>query len=149
MLDQALHELEAAANIALATLMPGFSVHSGTQSETGVETLEFMIRTPAGLLTWADLGGAASVAVALAVRIGLMDLLAKYRGVRYEHMILDEADSWLVGERQDGYVRLLQRLVESRGMTVTAISHIASVQETIGQQIVLTPGAEGTEVNLR
>jgi DNA repair exonuclease SbcCD ATPase subunit len=146
MLDQALHELEAAANIALATLMPGFSVHSGTQSETGVETLEFMIRTPAGLLTWADLGGAASVAVALAVRIGLMDLLAKYRGVRYEHMILDEADSWLVGERQDGYVRLLQRLVESRGMTVTAISHIASVQETIGQQIVLTPGAEGTVV---
>jgi DNA repair exonuclease SbcCD ATPase subunit len=149
MLDQALHELEAAANIALATLMPGFSVHSGTQSETGVETLEFMIRTPAGLLTWADLGGAASVAVALAVRIGLMDLLAKYRGVRYEHMILDEADSWLVGERQDGYVRLLQRLVESRGMTVTAISHITSVQETIGQQIVLTPSAEGTAVNLR
>jgi len=149
MLDQALHELELAANGVLAKLMPGFTVHFSTQTATGVETLEEGVRTPSGLMTWRDLGGAASVAVALAVRVGMLQLLNKYRGVNYEHMLLDEADSWLVGERQDGYVRLLQTLVTEQGMTVTAISHIESVQETIEQHIVLTPGANGTEVDLR
>jgi len=145
-LDQAVGELEVTSNEALATLMPGYSIHFSTQSATGVETLEQGIRTPVSekLLSWEDLGGAASVAVALAVRVGLIELLAKYRGVRYEHMILDEADSWLVGEKQDAYVRLLARLSET--MSVTAISHIPTVQETIGEQIVLVPGPNGTTI---
>ena len=147
MLDQAIRELEGAANGALAELMPGFSIHFSTQSATGVETLEQGVRTPGGLLAWQDLGGAASVAVALAVRIGLIELLSRYRGVKYEHMILDEADAWLVGERQEGYIRLLAKL--GKTMNVTAISHIANVQEIVEQRIVLTPGVNGTEVDLR
>ena len=34
-------------------------------------------------------------------------------------------------------------------MNVTAISHIANVQEIVEQRIVLTPGVNGTEVDLR
>ena len=85
--------------------------------------------------------------MALAVRIGLIELLSRYRGVKYEHMILDEADAWLVGERQEGYIRLLAKL--GKTMNVTAISHIANVQEIVEQRIVLTPGVNGTEVDLR
>jgi DNA repair exonuclease SbcCD ATPase subunit len=96
-------------------------------------------------LAFADLSGAQSVAVGLAVRLALGELGSVAHGVRYETIILDEADSWLVGEKQDAYLRLLRTLAD-QGLDVLCISHIPNVKDQEDQQIELLATAAGTEV---
>jgi hypothetical protein len=113
--------------------------------DQGLTALEAGANRWLGLLSYADLSGAQSVAVGLAVRLSLAELGGGVHGVRHETVILDEADSWLVGDKQDAYLRLLRTLADS-GYDVLCISHISSVKEQVDQLIELIGTAQGTEV---
>ena len=145
MIDQGLAALETGANRWLELLSPEFRIAFSTLSETGRETLEEGVQGPFGLLSFADLSGAQSVAVGLAVRLALSELGGVAHGVRHETLVLDEVDAWLTGERQDAYLRLLEKLGE-RGYDALVISHIDGVRDLIPQRIELTATAQGTEV---
>ena len=145
MIDQGLLQLETSANRWLELLSPEFHIAFSTLSDTGRETLEEGVQGPFGLLSFADLSGAQSVAVGLAVRLALAELGGVAHGVRHATFVLDEADAWLVGEKQDAYLRLLRTLADS-GFDVLCISHISSVKEQVDQVIELVVTAQGTEV---
>jgi DNA repair exonuclease SbcCD ATPase subunit len=146
MIDQALIQLQISANDWLKRLLPGYSVYFTTQSETGHETLTEGIRIPAGdIVSFADLGGAASTGVALAVREALAEIAQGSRGISHDCRFYDEADAALVGEKQEAYLRMLMAIAAT-GKTVVAISHITEIQERVDNQIVLVATPEGTKV---
>jgi len=147
MIDQALIQLQISANDWLKRLLPGYSVYFATQSETGHETLTEGIRIPAGdIVSFADLGGAASTGVALAVREALAEIGQGSRGISHDCRFYDEADAALVGEKQEAYLRMLMAIAAT-GKTVVAISHITEIQERVENQIVLRSTPQGTIVS--
>ena len=147
MIDQALIQLQISANDWLKRLLPGYSVYFATQSETGHETLTEGIRIPAGdIVSFADLGGAASTGVALAVREALAEIGQGSRGISHDCRFYDEADAALVGEKQEAYLRMLMAIADT-GKTVVAISHITEIQERVENQIVLRSTPKGTVVS--
>jgi len=145
MLDQAIRELEVVCQGITDKIMPGFRIVFGTESKTGRETLEDGVVTPDGLMKWRNLGGGHAASAAMAVRMGLIELVDRYNGIRYDHMILDEPDAAMRGELEEEFIMLMGRISDT-GKTVTMISHNAEAHDIIGSQLILEPGPNGTTV---
>jgi DNA repair exonuclease SbcCD ATPase subunit len=145
MLDQAIRELEIVCQGVTDKIMPGFRIVFGTESKTGRETLEDGVVTPDGLMKWRNLGGGHAASAAMAVRMGLLELVNRYNGIQYDHIILDEPDAAMRGELEEEFIMLMGRISDT-GKTVTMISHNAEAHDIIGSQLILEPGPNGTEV---
>jgi len=145
MLDQAIRELEVVCQGITDKIMPGFRIVFGTESKTGRETLEDGVVTPDGLMKWRNLGGGHAASAAMAVRMGLIELVNRYNGIQYDHLILDEPDAAMRGELEEEFIMLMGRISDT-GKTVTMISHNAEAHDIIGSQLILEPGPDGTTV---
>jgi len=136
-IDQSVGSLEAASNRWLQTIAPGFEIAFSTQSDTDRETFEEGVIMPSGVIQpWSELSGAQSVAVALAVRLGMAEVGGAAYGVHYETLYLDEADAWLSGDYQLQFMDYLSRVAET-GIDVVAITHIEAVQDMIDQKTTI------------
>lgn len=146
-IDQSLGAMESASNRWLQIIAPGFEIAFSTQTETDRETFEEGVIMPSGAIQpWSELSGAQSVAVALAVRMGLAELGGAAQGIHYGTLYLDEADSWLTGEYQQQFMDMLNRVADT-GIDVVAITHIESVQDMVDQQTRVVPiDSETSEV---
>ena len=95
--------------------------------------------TPSGdIEPWSELSGAQSVAVALAVRLGMAEVGGAAAGVHYETLYLDEADAWLSGDYQVQFLEMLNKVADT-GIDVVAITHIESVQDMVDQRTKIRP----------
>jgi DNA repair exonuclease SbcCD ATPase subunit len=98
---------------------------------------------PSGAIQpWSELSGAQSVAVALAVRLGLAEVGGAAQGIHYETLYLDEADAWLTGDYQQQFMDMLAKVADT-GIDVVAITHIEAVKQMVDQQVeVVSNGNE-------
>jgi len=143
-IDQSLSALEPACNRWLGIIAPGFEIAFSTQTETDRETFDEGIIMPNGTIQpWSELSGAQSVAVALAVRLGLAEVGGAAQGIHYETLYLDEADAWLTGDYQQQFMDMLARVADT-GIDVVAITHIEAVKEMIDQQTEVVANGDGT-----
>ena len=142
-IDQALAQLEPACNRWLAIIAPGFEIAFSTQTDTARETFEEGVILPSGAIQpWSELSGAQSVAVALAVRLGLAEVGGTAQGIHYETLYLDEADAWLTGDYQQQFMDMLAKVADT-GIDVVAITHIEAVKQMVDQQVeVVSNGNE-------
>ena len=138
-IDQSLGALESASNRWLNVIAPGFEIYFTTQTETDRETFDEGVVTPSGdIEPWSELSGAQSVAVALAVRLGMAEVGGAAAGVHYETLYLDEADAWLSGDYQVQFLEMLNKVADT-GIDVVAITHIESVQDMVNQRTEIRP----------
>lgn len=143
-IDQALAQLEPACNRWLEIIAPGFEIAFSTQTDTNQETFEEGVILPTGAIQpWSELSGAQSVAVALAVRLGLAEVGGAAQGVHYETLYLDEADAWLTGNYQQQFMNMLSRVADT-GIDVVAITHIDAVKEMVDQQVEVVANGDGS-----
>jgi len=143
-IDQSLGALESAANRWLNVIAPGFEIYFTTQTETDRETFDEGVVTPSGdIEPWSELSGAQSVAVALAVRLGMAEVGGAAAGVHYETLYLDEADAWLSGDYQVQFLEMLNKVADT-GIDVVAITHIESVQDMVDQRTEIRPVGNAT-----
>jgi len=142
-IDQALAQLEPACNRWLGIIAPGFEIAFSTQTDTDRETFDEGIIMPNGAIQpWSELSGAQSVAVALAVRLGLAEVGGAAQGIHYETLYLDEADAWLTGIYQQQFMDMLAKVADT-GIDVVAITHIETVKQMVDQQVeVVSNGNE-------
>mgnify|MGYP002700415841 CR=1 FL=1 len=142
-IDQALAQLEPACNRWLGIIAPGFEIAFSTQTDTDRETFDEGIIMPNGAIQpWSELSGAQSVAVALAVRLGLAEVGGAAQGIHYETLYLDEADAWLTGIYQQQFMNMLAKVADT-GIDVVAITHIEAVKQMVDQQVeVVSNGNE-------
>ena len=143
-IDQALAQLEPACNRWLGIIAPGFEIAFSTQSDTDRETFDEGIIMPSGAIQpWSELSGAQSVAVALAVRLGLAEVGGAAQGIHYETLYLDEADAWLTGIYQQQFMDMLSKVADT-GIDVVAITHIDAVKQMVDQQVEVVATGDGT-----
>ena len=143
-IDQSIGAMEAAANRWLDVIAPNFAIYFSTQTETDRETFEEGVITPSGNLEpWSELSGAQSVAVALAVRLGLAEVGGAAHGVRYQTLYLDEADAWLSGDYQQTFMEYINKVAET-GIDIVCITHIEAVKEMVDQQTLVIDTGNGT-----
>ena len=143
-IDQSIGAMEAASNRWLNIIAPNFSIYFSTQTETDRETFEEGVITPSGNLEpWSELSGAQSVAVALAVRLGLAEVGGAAHGVHYQTLYLDEADAWLSGEYQQQFMEYINKVAET-GIDIVCITHIEGIKEMVDQQTFVTSTGNGT-----
>ena len=143
-IDQSIGAMEAAANRWLDVIAPNFAIYFSTQTETDRETFEEGVITPSGNLEpWSELSGAQSVAVALAVRLGLAEVGGAAHGVRYQTLYLDEADAWLSGSYQQAFMEYINKVAET-GIDIVCITHIEAVKEMVDQQTLVVDTGNGT-----
>ena len=143
-IDQALAQLEPACNRWLGIIAPGFEIAFSTQTDTDRETFDEGIIMPNGAIQpWSELSGAQSVAVALAVRLGLAEVGGAAQGIHYETLYLDEADAWLTGIYQQQFMDMLAKVADT-GIDVVAITHIDAVKQMVDQQVEVVATGNGT-----
>ena len=143
-IDQALAQLEPACNRWLGIIAPGFEIAFSTQTDTDRETFDEGIIMPSGAIQpWSELSGAQSVAVALAVRLGLAEVGGAAQGIHYETLYLDEADAWLTGIYQQQFMDMLSKVADT-GIDVVAITHIDAVKQMVDQQVEVVATGDGT-----
>ena len=143
-IDQALAQLEPACNRWLGIIAPGFEIAFSTQTDTDRETFDEGIIMPNGAIQpWSELSGAQSVAVALAVRLGLAEVGGAAQGIHYETLYLDEADAWLTGIYQQQFMDMLSKVADT-GIDVVAITHIDAVKQMVDQQVEVVATGNGT-----
>ena len=143
-IDQSLAQLEPACNRWLGIIAPGFEIAFSTQTDTDRETFEEGIIRPNGAIQpWSELSGAQSVAVALAVRLGLAEVGGAAQGIHYETLYLDEADAWLTGNYQAQFMDMLAKVADT-GIDVVAITHIDAVKQMVDQQVEVVATGDGT-----
>jgi len=145
-IDQALAQLEPACNRWLAIIAPEFEIAFSTQTDTDRETFDEGVILPSGAIQpWSELSGAQSVAVALAVRLGLAEVGGAAQGIHYETLYLDEADAWLTGNYQQQFMNMLAKVADT-GIDVVAITHIETVKQMVDQQIEIVSNGNESRI---
>jgi len=145
-IDQALAQLEPACNRWLAIIAPEFEIAFSTQTDTDRETFDEGVILPSGAIQpWSELSGAQSVAVALAVRLGLAEVGGAAQGIHYETLYLDEADAWLTGNYQQQFMNMLAKVADT-GIDVVAITHIEAVKQMVDQQIEIVSNGNESRI---
>jgi exonuclease SbcC len=151
LVEQAVPELEAAANEVLALLSDGqFGVEFRTQRENKdgsiAEALDIVVYGPNGPRPYESFSGGQAVRVAIAVRCAVSELVAGRSGARCEMLILDEP-KWLDDHGQDVLVDCLARLSE-RFKTILLATHSERLKDAFPQRIEVSRNGEGSRVEV-
>lgn len=151
LVEQAVPELEAAANEVLTLLSDGqLSVAFRTQRENKdgsiAEALDIIVYGPNGERPYESFSGGQAVRVAIAVRCGTSELVAGRSGARCEMLILDEP-KWLDDHGQDVLVDCLARLSD-RFQTILLATHSDRLKDAFPQRIEVSRGTEGSRVEV-
>lgn len=97
----------------------------------------------------ASLSGGESFLAALALALGLADVVQAYAGgVRLETVFIDEGFGSLDPEALDAAVEVLMRLQE-KGRLVGVISHVPELKERIDVRLEILAGRAGSQAELR
>jgi len=152
LIDQAVPELEAAANEVLRELSDGrMSVALHTQRETQAktlsETLEIIVADERGERPYETFSGGEAMRVDLGLRIGLSRLLAARAGARCEMLVMDETAAPLDADGRRLFVQCLGRVAE-RFACVLCISHVEELKDLFPAQIAVSKGDGGSRLEV-
>ncbi|QPG06350.1 SMC family ATPase [Salinimonas marina] len=96
----------------------------------------------------ATLSGGESFMAALALALGLSDVVQSYSGgIRLETLFIDEGFGSLDPESLDLAIQTLVDLQQS-GRTIGVISHVSELKEQMAQRIEVIPSRQGSKVTL-
>ena len=96
----------------------------------------------------ATLSGGESFMAALALALGLSDVVQSYSGgIRLETLFIDEGFGSLDPESLDLAIQTLVDLQQS-GRTIGVISHVSELKEQMAQRIEVMPSRQGSKVAL-
>jgi len=150
LIEQAIPQLEAAANDVLATLSDGrMSLELRTQKEGGnglSETLDLVVCDQHGPRLYETFSGGERTRVDLALRAGLSQFLAARAGARCELLILDEPPG-LDEQGQDELCECLGKL-SAHFATILLITHIDRLKDALPCRLDVTKDERGSHVEV-
>jgi len=152
LMEQAVPELEAAANEVLTTLSDGsMSLALRSQRETKAktlsETLEVIVADERGERPYESFSGGESMRVDLALRVGLSLLLANRAGARCETLVLDETCAPLDEQGRALFVESLQRIAD-RFATILVVTHIEALKDMFPTRFEITKTEAGSQIRV-
>jgi len=152
LIDQAVPELEAAANEVLGELSDGrmslaLRTQRETQAKTLTETLDIIVADDRGERPYETFSGGEAMRVDLGLRIGLSQLLARRAGARCELLVLDEVAAPLDAEGRRLFVDCLARVAQ-RFATVLCISHTEDIKDLFPARLEISKNADGSRVEV-
>jgi len=149
LIDQAIPELEEAANDVLATLSDGrLSLELRTQAETRRgkdvrETLDIVVFDGQAERRYETFSGGEGMRLDLALRAALATLLAGRAGARCETLILDETAAPLDEEGRAALVECLGRIADRFGL-VLFVTHVAELKDAFPCRVEVTKDGGGS-----
>lgn len=152
-LESSIPLLEEEANrilgkISTSGLRVTFNTQKALKSRDGLaETLDIAVRDVFGERMLENYSGGERARVDLAIRIGLSKLLANRAGARLETLIVDEAFAAVDREGVEQLVECLPMLSEEFPV-ILFITHDENFKSSIAQQIIVTKGADGSQVEI-
>lgn len=153
MIDNAIPVVEREANLALQQLSAkGMTLRFETQKalktvDKLVDELNIIVRDQVGERSYETYSGGERGLANFATRLGLSALTSTRSGARLETLIIDEAFASLdssVTERMRTYLATLPE----RFPLVLVITHDEGMKGTLGAQIVVSPGPQGSTVEV-
>lgn len=146
LIEQAVPELEAAANEVLTTLSDGrMALELRTQverksSNSVSETLDIVVHSQKGPRLYEMWSGGQKTRLNIALRAGLTLVLARQAGARCGMFVLDEPD-WLDERGQDELVECLGRLAEHFPI-ILLVTHIERLKDAFPTRLEVSWGEE-------
>ena len=154
LIEQAVPELEAAANEVLATLSDGrMALELRTQKEASSgkgmsETLDIIVLDEIGERLYESYSGGERMRVDLALRVGLSKLLAHRADARCQLMVLDETAAPLDARGQEQFVEALARIATEEELTVLCVSHLEGLKDQFPVRIEVSKDGDGSRVEV-
>lgn len=150
-IDNAIPAIEELANEILAKLSDGrMSLKLVTQKLTGSgisETLDIIVSDREGERSYENWSGGEQMRIALALRVGLGQFLARRAGASVRTLFLDEVCGPLDTEGKDALIDCIGRLGELFD-TIFLITHHEDLQDRLPQKIILTKTGSGSEIRV-
>lgn len=151
MLENAIPVLEDEANRILEKISAsGMRLHIETQKalkskDELVDTVDIVVRDRVGERPYEAFSGGERMRLDLALRLSLSKLIATRSGSKIQTLIIDEAFAPL---DEDGISRMRSCLafLEQAYPLVLVITHDDDLRDSLGAQIVVAPGAQGSTV---
>ncbi len=151
LIEQAIPQLEAAANDVLQSLADGrMSLELRTQREGGSgwsETLEIVVSDQQGPRLYETFSGGERMRVDLALRIGLSEMLAARAGARCELLVCDETAAPLDVRGREAFIEALGKVTD-RFSCILCVSHCTDILDAFPSHIAVTKTAEGSRVEV-
>jgi len=146
LVEQAVPELEAAANEILDTLSDGrMSLALRTQQENKsgevAESLEIVVLSERGEREYGTFSGGEKTRADIGLRAGLSRFLAKRAGARCELFVLDEP-SYLDERGQDELIQCIGKL-QTYFSPILLVTHLDRLKESLPVRLQVSLDAEG------
>ena len=155
LIEQALPELEAQANLILDRLSAGsMSVHFETQRvfkdksrDDRRETLDIIISDAAGAREYELFSGGEAFRVNFAIRLALSRVLAQRAGARLQTLVIDEGFG---SQDAQGRQRLIEAInqVSAEFAKILVITHMEELKEAFPARIEVEKGLSGSQVRV-
>lgn len=155
LIEQALPEIERHANEILDRLSSGsMSISFETQRdfkdkkrEERRETLDILIRDPAGERPYELFSGGEAFRVNFAIRLALSRVLAHRAGARLQTLVIDEGFG---SQDADGRQRLIEaiNLVSAEFEKILVITHLEELKDAFPARIEVTKTPAGSKVEV-
>jgi len=153
LIEQALPEIEAAANELLARLTGGeMTVRFETQRPLKTrdalkETLEIIISDSAGPRAYELFSGGEAFRVNFAIRLALSQVLARRAGARLQTLVIDEGFG---SQDPEGRQRLVEAIntIQDDFARILVITHIEELRDAFPTRIQVTKTPEGSQIEI-
>ena len=153
LIEQALPEIEEAANLLLGRLTEGqMQVTFDTQKQlksrdATAETLDIRLSDNAGVRPYENFSGGEQFRVNFAIRIALSQVLAKRAGARLQTLVIDEGFG---SQDPNGRARLVEAItaIQDDFKRILVITHIAELREAFPTQILVEKSGRGSQIRV-
>lgn len=152
-LENALPVLEHEANRILGMInSSGMHIRIETQRalktrDALVDTIDFIVQDQKGERPYEAFSGGEKMRLDLALRLGLSKLIATRSGSKIQTLIIDEAFAPLDADGVS-QMRKCLAMLEQEYPLVLVVTHDEELKGTLGRQIVVTPGVNGSTVEV-
>jgi DNA repair protein SbcC/Rad50 len=152
MIEAAVPEIEAAANVLLGRMTDGrmhvrFNMQKETQAGEVRETLDIQIADELGTRAYELYSGGEAFRVNFAIRVALSQLLARRAGTQLQTLIIDEGFGVLDASGREHLVEAINA-AQRDFIRILVVTHIDELKDAFPARIEITKGPNGSEITL-